>query len=68
MKSYWRETATLHRALGPDAEQRIKTASETLSNAVGRPLELAKIVASDGASVALTLLHQAEVIVSATKS
>jgi hypothetical protein len=57
-----RETAMLHCALGPDAEQRIKLASETLSKSSGRAMNLAKIVASNGASVALTLLQQAEVL------
>jgi len=57
-----RETAMLHAALGPNAEQQINVASDTLSKASGRTLDLAKIVCSNGASVALTLLQQAEVL------
>jgi hypothetical protein len=55
-----RETAMLHAALGPNAGERIKAASETLSKSSGRTLDLARIVVSNGASVALTLLQQAE--------
>jgi hypothetical protein len=57
-----RETAMLHAALGPNAEERIKMASAVLSSTSGRTLDLAKIVGSNGASVALTLLQQAEVL------
>jgi hypothetical protein len=57
-----RETAMLHAALGPNADERIKTASEILSKSSGRTLDLAKIVVSNGASVTLTLLQQAEVL------
>jgi hypothetical protein len=56
------ETAALHQALGPKAEERMKAASIVLTKTSGRNLDLAKIVASNGASVALTLLHQAEVL------
>lgn len=56
-----RETAVLG-ALGLDAETRIKAASEILSKASGRKLDLAKIVQSNGSSVALNLIFQADVL------
>jgi len=56
------QTTMLHTALGPDAEARIRAASDTLSKASGRTLDLSKIVNTNGASVALNLLFQAEVL------
>jgi len=60
------QTRDLQNALGPDAEARMKAASSVLSRVSGRNLDLAKIVQSNGAETALTLLHQAEYLV-ATK-
>lgn len=57
-----RETAALHGALGAHAEARIKAASDVLSKASGRKLDIAAIVQSNGASAALMLIHQAEVL------
>jgi hypothetical protein len=57
-----RETAALHQALGPNAEERIKAASTVLTKTSGRTLDLAKIVASNGASVALNFIFQADVL------
>lgn len=57
-----RETAVLHNLLGADAGAQIKAASDTLSRASDRKLDLAAIVQSNGASVALTLFHQAQVL------
>jgi len=57
-----REMAALHNVLGADAEARIKAASETLARTSGRKLDIAAIVQSNGASVALTLIHQADVL------
>ena len=54
------QTQTLLSVLGGDTEARLKTASETLSRVSGRKLDLAAIVRSNGADVALALLHHAE--------
>jgi hypothetical protein len=65
--SYGQEqTRVLHSALGADAETRMKAASAVLSKVSGRSLDLSKIVQSNGADTALTLLHQAEYLI-ATK-
>lgn len=62
--SMWsqRQTALLHSVIGADAEAKLKAASDTLSRASGRKLDLAAIVASNGADVALTLYHQAQAL------
>ena len=56
----------LQDAFGPDADACTKATSSVLSKVSGRNLDLAKIVQSNGAETALTLLHQAEYLV-ATK-
>ncbi len=62
--SYGQEQAgVLQSALGPDAKARMKAASAVLSKVSGRSLDLSKIVQSNGADTALTLLHQAEYLV-----
>lgn len=55
-----RQTTMLHSIIGADAK--LKAASDTLSKASGRKLDLPTIVASNGADVALTLYHQAQAL------
>jgi hypothetical protein len=55
------QTAMLHNALGANAGEQIKAATETFAKA-GRPLDIAKIVQSNGAEAALILVHQAQVL------
>jgi hypothetical protein len=47
---------------GPNTEERIRAAFNILSKSNGRTLDLAKLVGSNGASVALMLVHQADVL------
>jgi hypothetical protein len=56
-----RQVADLHAVLGADAEAQIAAATKTLTDA-GRPLDIAKIAASNSAEVALILVHQAQVL------
>ena len=61
------QTEQLARVLGPDADQRMKVASELLSKTSGRPLDISRIAASNGAEAALVLIHQAEHLARARK-
>jgi hypothetical protein len=62
--SLWgqRQTSMLHGVIGADAEAKLRQASDTLSKTSGRKLDLAAIVTSNGADVALTLYHQAQAL------
>jgi hypothetical protein len=61
-KASWgdKQENMLRDAIGPDAEMRIKAASETLTKARGKETDLVKIVRSNGAPLALNLMFQAE--------
>ncbi len=54
------QTAVLESALGSDADAQIKAAETTLRKASRREMDLHKIVASNGAAVALQLIQQAQ--------
>jgi hypothetical protein len=54
------QTAILESALGADADKQIAAAEATLQKARGSRMDLRKIVASNGASVALQLIQQAQ--------
>jgi len=54
------QTSMLNAALGENAEARLKDASAILSRLSGKTLDLAKIVKSNGADVAVRLLLHAE--------
>lgn len=56
------QTADLHAVLGADAEAKLKAASEILTNASGRKLDLSAIVRSNGAEMALMLYHQSQAL------
>jgi hypothetical protein len=63
-QSLWgqQQAAMLHNALGADAEEQIKAASDLLSRAGSRALDISKIVQSNRVSLALTLVRQAQVL------
>ncbi len=54
------QTSILESALGADADKQIAAAEATLQKARGSKMELRKIVASNGAAVALQLIQQAQ--------
>lgn len=55
-----RETAILHRSLGETAETQIKEASAILTRVLKRNIDLAQVVKTNGANVAMRLLFHAQ--------
>ncbi len=55
-----RETAILHRSLGETAETQIKEASVILTRVLKRNIDLAQVVKTNGANVAMRLLFHAQ--------